>query len=244
MAVMNIMSSSLQKVAGQNMKKMLSRLTGNRFLGIAIGFIVTADIQSSSLTTVMIIGLVNADIMTLEQATSVIMGANIGTTITGVIVSLQSLNLSLFFGLLAFIGVMMMFSKSNFTKNIAGIVSGLGLVFIGLDHMSAAFDDEDIKRKFENVFHKVDFPLLLLLIRLVFTFVIQSLSAMTGIVIVCVKNKILSLNSTFYVILGTNIGKCITAAISTISTRLNAKRATFIHLLNNIICTILFLIIE
>ena len=243
MAAMNIMSSSLQKVAGQSMKKMLSRLTGNRFLGVAIGFIVTAVIQSSSATTVMIIGLVNADIMTLEQATSVIMGANIGTTITGVIVSLQSLNLSLFFGLLAFIGVMMMFSKSNFTKNIAGIVSGLGLVFIGLDHMSAAFDDEDIKRKFENVFHKVDFPLLLLLIGLVFTCIIQSSSAMTGIVIVCVQNKILSLNSALYVILGTNIGTCITAIISTIGTSANAKRAGFIHLLFNIIGTILFLII-
>ena len=242
MTAMNLMSSSLQKAAGQKMKTMLSHITGNRFLGVIIGAVVTAIIQSSSATTVMIIGMVNADVMTLEQATAIIMGANIGTTITGVLVSLQSLHLSLYFGLLAFIGVMVMLVKNNFTKNVGGVIAGLGLIFIGLDHMSDAFDDDGIKTKFEEVFNKVDFPLLLLLIGLVFTCIIQSSSAMTGIIIVCVQNKVMSINSALYVVLGTNIGTCVTALISTVGTTSNAKRTGIIHLSFNVTGTILFLI--
>ena len=243
MTAMNMMSSNLQKAAGQNMKTMLSHITGNRFLGVIIGAVVTAIIQSSSATTVMIIGMVNADVMTLEQATAIIMGANIGTTITGVLVSLQSLHLSLYFGLLAFIGVMMMLLKSNFMKNVAGVIAGLGLIFIGLDHMSDAFDDDSIKAEFEKVFHKVDFPLLLLLVGLVFTCILQSSSAMTGIIIVCVQNNVMSSSSALFVVLGTNIGTCVTAIISTIGTTANAKRTGVIHLSFNVIGTIIFLII-
>ena len=243
MTAMSMMSDSLQRASGTGLKKMLNHITNNRFIGVGIGALVTAIIQSSSATTVMLVGLVNADVMTLEQATAVIMGANIGTTITGVLASLQSLNLSLYFGLLAFIGVMMMFLKGDFIKNIAGIIAGLGLIFIGLDHMSDAFDDDGIKQRFESVFKKVDFQLLLLLIGAVFTCIIQSSSAMTGLIIIFVQNKVMTLNSAIYAVLGANIGTCITALLSSIGTTVNARRTAIIHLMFNVIGTVIFIIV-
>jgi phosphate:Na+ symporter len=144
-AAMNIMSSNLQKVAGAGMRRLLAKITDNRFAGVGIGAIVTMIIQSSAATTVMVIGFVNAETMNLHQATAVIMGANIGTTITGILASLQSLNLSMYFSFLTFIGVILMFFKKDVLKNVGGIISGLGMIFIGLDIMSDSCKDDSIK---------------------------------------------------------------------------------------------------
>ena len=138
---MNMLSHSLQKVAGPGMKRLIGKITKNRFLGVGIGALVTGIIQSSAATTVMTIGFVNIGTMTLFQATSVIMGANIGTTVTGLLVSLSSFDVGIYASVLAFIGVMMQFFKNDKVKNIGGIICGLGLIFIGLDLMSASFNN-------------------------------------------------------------------------------------------------------
>ena len=192
-SAMDIMSSSLQKVAGTGMRHLLGSITSNRFAGVGIGALVTIIIQSSSATTVMTIGFVNANTMTLNQAAAVIMGANIGTTITGILASLQSLNLSLYLSFLTFIGVVLIFFKKDKIKNIGGIISGLGMIFIGLTVMSNSFEDETIKKNLRNGLEKIDFPLALLFLGVLFTALMQSSSAMTGLIIVMVESKTMEL---------------------------------------------------
>ncbi len=239
-AGMNMMGDGLEKSAGKGMKKLLGTISKNRFAGVGVGTAVTAIIQSSSATTVMVIGFVNAGIMTLFQATSIIMGANIGTTVTGIIVSLKSLNVSLYATLLAFVGVMMTFFKEDKLKNIGNILCGLGIIFIGLDLMSAACAGEEIKVFFKNIFKVIEFPLLLVLIGAIFTGILQSSSAATGVVIIMVGEGALSVENALFIVLGSNIGTCITAAIASIGTSTNAKRTALIHLTFNILGTILF----
>ena len=241
-AAMNMMSSNLQKVAGAGMRRLLGKITDNRFAGVGIGAIVTMIIQSSAATTVMAIGFVNAETMNLHQATAIIMGANIGTTITGILASLQSLNLSLYFSFLAFIGVVMMFFKKDLVKNIGGIICGLGMIFIGLDVMSDSCKDDSIKSVFKAGLEKIDFPLALILLGIIFTALMQSSSAMTGLIIVMVQGGSMLMSSGLFIILGSNIGTCVTALISTIGTSINAKRTGIIHLLFNCFGTILFTI--
>jgi phosphate:Na+ symporter len=240
---MNFLSSSLQKVAGPGMKKLIGKITQNRFAGVGIGATVTALIQSSAATTVMVIGFVNIGTMTLAQATAVIMGANIGTTVTGLLVSLSSLDIGLYISVLAFIGVMMQFINNPKVKNIGGIVCGIGLIFIGLDLMSGAFNNDAIKEVVQNIFSNISFPLLLLLLGIIFTAVMQSSSAMTGLIIVMVASGALTLKSGLFIILGANIGTCVTALIATIGTNTNAKRTGLIHLMFNVIGVVLFTII-
>lgn len=242
---MNMMGDGLERSAGKGMKKLLGKISGNRFSGVAIGAGVTAIIQSSSATSVMVIGFVNAGVMSLFQATSIIMGANIGTTVTGILVSLKSLNVSLYATLLAFIGVMMTFIKSEKVKNIGGIICGLGVIFIGLDLMSAAFSSSTEGGKaltsfFTELFSVVNYPLLLILIGALFTGLIQSSSAATGIVIIMVGSGALSVENALFIVLGSNIGTCITAVIASIGTTVNAKRTALIHLTFNVIGTIIF----
>ena len=241
-AAMNIMSSNLQKVAGAGMRRLLAKITDNRFAGVGIGAVVTMIIQSSAATTVMVIGFVNAETMNLHQATAIIMGANIGTTITGILASLQSLNLSIYFSFLTFIGVVLMFFKKDLLKNIGGIISGLGMIFIGLDIMSDSCKDDSIKDIFKSGLEKIDFPLALLFLGIVFTAIMQSSSAITGLVIVMVQGNSMEMGSALFIILGANIGTCVTALISTIGTSINAKRTGIIHLLFNLFGTILFTI--
>ena len=242
-AAMNIMSSNLQKVAGAGMRRLLAKITDNRFLGVGIGAIVTMIIQSSSATTVMVIGFVNAEAMNLQQATAIIMGANIGTTITGILASLQSLHLSMYFSFLTFIGVVLMFFKKDILKNIGGIICGLGMIFIGLDIMSDSCNDESIKSIFRSGLEKIDFPLALLLLGMVFTAILQSSSAITGLIIVMVQGNSMEMGSALFIIIGANIGTCVTALISTIGTSINAKRTGIIHLLFNCFGTVLFTIL-
>ena len=236
-AAMNIMSSNLQKVAGAGMRRLLAKITDNRFAGVGIGAVVTMIIQSSAATTVMVIGFVNAETMNLHQATAIIMGANIGTTITGILASLQSLNLSIYFSFLTFIGVVLMFFKKDLLKNIGGIISGLGMIFIGLDIMSDSCKDDSIKDIFKSGLEKIDFPLALLCLGIVFTAIMQSSSAITGLVIVMVQGNSMEMGSALFIILGANIGTCVTALISTIGTSINAKRTGIIHLLFNLFGT-------
>ena len=241
-AAMNMMSSSMQKVAGAGMRRLLGKITNNRFAAVGIGAIVTMIIQSSAATTVMTIGFVNAETMNLYQATAIIMGANIGTTITGILASLQSLNLTIYFSFLAFIGVVLMFFKKDIVKNIGGIVCGLGMIFIGLDIMSDSCKDDSIKNVFKDGLEKINFPLALLILGVIFTALMQSSSAMAGLVIVMVQGGSMEMGSAFFIILGSNIGTCVTALISTIGTNTNAKRAGIIHLLFNVFGTVLFTI--
>ena len=241
-AAMNMMNSNLQKVAGAGMRRLLGKITNNPFAAVGIGAIVTMIFQSSSATTVMTIGFVNAETMNLHQATAVIMGANIGTTITGILASLQSLNISIYFGFLAFIGVVLMFFKKDILKNIGGIICGLGMIFIGLDIMSDSCKDDSIKTALRKGLEKMDFPLILLLLGIIFTALMQSSSAMTGLIIVMVQGGSMEMESALFIVLGSNIGTCVTALISTIGTSINAKRTGIIHLLFNCFGTILFVI--
>ena len=187
---MNFMSEALEKSAGEGMKRLLGKISNNRFSGVGIGAGVTAIIQSSSATSVMVIGLVNAGVMTLMQATPIIMGANIGTTITGVLVALKNDYFNMLMYLFAFAGVMMGFFKKEKIK-IAGLLcSGLGLIFVGLNVMSSeqAFGNPLVENLFQGIFSVIDFPLLLILVGVIFTALIQSSSAATGVVITMVSN--------------------------------------------------------
>lgn len=239
---MNFLSEALEKSAGSGMKRLLERISNNRFSGVGIGAGVTAIIQSSSATSVMVIGLVNAGVMTLMQATPIIMGANIGTTITGVLVALKNDYFNMLMYLCAFAGVMMGFFKSEKIK-LAGILcSGLGLIFVGLNIMSSeqAFGNPLVENLFTNIFARIDFPLLLILIGSIFTALIQSSSAATGVVITMVGTGILPLNLALFIILGANIGTCVTALLASVGANANSKRVALIHFTFNLIGTLLF----
>ncbi len=239
---MNFMSSALEKSAGSGMKKLLGKISNNRFSGVGIGTGVTAIIQSSSATSVMVIGLVNAGVMTLMQATPIIMGANIGTTVTGILVSLKNDYFEIVMYILAFAGVMMGFIKSEKVKIIGSLFCGLGLIFVGLNIMGSkeAFKNPLIEEVFINVFKSVNFPLLLIIIGVIFTALIQSSSAATGVVITMVGSKVLPLDLALFIVLGANIGTCVTALIACLGANTNSKRVAFIHFIFNVIGTVLF----
>ena len=242
---MNFMSEALEKSAGEGMKRMLSRISNNRFSGVGIGAGVTAIIQSSSATSVMVIGLVNAGVMTLMQATPIIMGANIGTTITGVLVALKNDYFNMLMYLFAFAGVMMGFFKQEKTK-IAGLLcSGLGLIFVGLEVMSSeqAFGNPLVEDMFQGIFSVIDFPLLLILVGVIFTALIQSSSAATGVVITMVGTGVLPLDLALFIVLGANIGTCVTALLASVGANANSKRVALIHFTFNVIGTVLFAVL-
>ena len=242
-AGMKMMSDGLEQSAGAGLKKMLGKISNNRFAGVGIGAGVTAIIQSSAATTVMTIGFVNAGVMTLTQAVAIIMGANIGTTVTGLLVSLSSLDISAYASVLAFIGVMMTFFKKDKVKKIGTILCGLGILFVGLDAMSGAFKNSSIKDMFASVFSAIDFPLLLILVGTAFTALMQSSSAVTGLLIILVGQGALAVDSALFIVLGSNIGTCVTALIASIGTNTNARRTAFIHLLFNLVGTAIFTVI-
>ncbi len=242
-AGMNMLSGGLEKTTGPGLKKLLGKISNNRFSGVGIGLLVTALVQSSSATTVMTIGFVNAGVMNLFQATSIIMGANIGTTVTGLIVSLSAFDVTVYASFLTFIGVVMMFFKKETVKNIGSVLCGLGLLFVGLEMMSGAFDNAQIKEFFGNIFSSINFPLLLILFGMLFTALLQSSSAMTGLIIIMVGKGALSVPNALFIVLGSNIGTCVTALLASIGTETNAKRTAFIHLLFNVIGTLVFTLI-
>ena len=242
---LNFMSDALEKSAGGGMKKLLEKISNNRFSGVGIGAGVTAIIQSSSATSVMVIGLVNAGVMTLMQATPIIMGANIGTTVTGILIALKNDYFNMLMYLLAFIGVMMGFLKNEKIKIIGRLFAGLGLIFVGLNVMSSeqAFGNPLVENLFTNIFRTIDFPILLILVGIIFTALIQSSSAATGIVITMVGTGVLPLELALFIILGANIGTCVTALLASVGANVNSKRVALIHFTFNVVGTVLFTVL-
>ena len=243
---MQIMSQGLENAAGNKMKTLLEALTKNRILGVLLGAVITAVIQSSSATTVMVVGFVNAGIMNLTQAMGVIMGANIGTTMTAWIVSMGEwasfLKPSTFAPLAIAIGVVvMMIGKRRATKNVASIVVGFGLLFVGISNMSSAMSGLKNVPAFTNLFVQLgQNPILAILVGAAVTAIIQSSSASVGILQSLAVAGLMPFNSAVYIIMGQNIGTCVTAMLSSMGAKKNAKTAALMHLLFNIIGTVIF----
>lgn len=238
---MQMMSNGLEAAAGNKMKRILERLTANRILGVLVGAGITAVIQSSSATTVMVVGFVNSGMMTLQQAVWIIMGANIGTTITG---QLIALDIGAIAPLFAFIGVaMIVFLKKEKLHHFGKIIAGLGILFIGMDMMSAAMMPLRESEAFISLMTQFSNPVLGILAGAIFTAIIQSSSASVGILQALASSGVIGLPQAVYVLFGQNIGTCITAVLAAIGTSRNAKCTTIIHLSFNIIGTIVFTII-
>ena len=219
----------------------IERLTTNKYMGALIGLAVTAVIQSSSATTVMVVGFVNAGLMTLAQAVGVIMGANIGTTVTGFMIAIKLNSLA---PIAIFLGVVMiMFCKKNNHKHIGQIVCGFGILFYGMAVMSTAMEPLSESEFFRNLFIQMQNPLLGLLIGLVFTALIQSSSASVGVLQALAASGAIGLDSAIYVIYGQNIGTCVTAIMASAGTTKTAKRTATVHLLFNVIGATLFTLI-
>lgn len=243
---MQIMSQGLENAAGNRMKSLLEVLTKNKLMGVALGALITAVIQSSSATTVMVVGFVNAGIMNLTQAMGVVMGANIGTTITGWIVSMGEwasfLKPSTLAPIAIAVGVVvMMVGKRRATKDIASIVVGFGLLFVGIDNMSGAMSGLKEVPAFTNMFVRLGSnPILGILVGAGVTAIIQSSSASVGILQSLAVAGLIPFNSAVYIIMGQNIGTCVTAMLSSMGAKKNAKTAALMHLLFNIIGTVIF----
>ncbi len=242
-----LISENIEKLATGSMRNWFHKTSKNKLLGVGIGMASTAMVQSSAITTVMTIGLVNAGIMSLYQATAIIMGANIGTTITAHIVALQSVNIIDAAIILAFIGIFTsMLFKEEKVRTIGFAVSGLGLVFMGLMFMSQSMAVFQQSETIKTLLSECNNPFLLLLIGIVCTAIMQSSSALTSIIITMAANNLIiggGGNCVLYVILGSNIGSCVTALISSIGTNANAKRVALIHLLFNLVGSLLFIIV-
>ena len=246
---MNIMADGMQKTAGSKMSSFLGMLTNNRFLAVALGALITAIIQSSGATTVMVVGFVNAGIMNLQQAMGVIMGANIGTTITAWIVSMSQLGdafevMKPGFYAPAIIGIgalLLVFAKSQKKKTIGEILIGLGLLFIGLDFMSGSINPYTDAPIFAKAFEILGGnPLLGMIIGALVTALLQSSSASVGILQTLAMNGIVTTNAAIYITLGQNIGSCVTAMLSSMGGSRTAKRAAVMHLTFNVIGAIVF----
>lgn len=239
---MNFMSDALERSAGNGMKRMLGKISNNRFSGLSIGVGVTAIIQSSSATSVMVIGLVNAGVMTLMQATPILLGAKIGTTVTGLLVALKNDYFNMLMYLLAFSGVMMSFSKKEKMKIAGNLLGGLGLIFVGLEIMSSeqAFRNPLVMDMFKSISASVDFPILLVIIGVIFTALIRSSSAATGVIITMVGTGVLPLGQALFLVIGANVGTCVTALLAAVGGITNAKRVALIHLTFNAVGAVIF----
>ena len=239
------LGESIEKLSASKLRALFNRAAGNRFAGVGVGALATAIVQSSSVTTVMVVGFVNAGVMTLTQAAAVIMGANIGTTITGWLVWLNQFNVMTYAMLLALVGlVMTMVSKNNSINTAGTLVASLGLVFVGLEIMSGSMAGFAEQEGVEEVLQAVTNPILLLLIGIGVTAVVQSSSAVTSVLIVMAQEGLVvggGGNGILFVVMGTNIGTCVTAVLSSFGANTNAKRACLYHLLFNVIGTLIFL---
>lgn len=242
---MTTMSDSLENIAGNKIKDLFSKISKNKLVGLGTGLVATAIIQSSSAVTVMLIGFVNAGLMSLEQIPSIIFGANIGTTVTAILVAIgfsgSAFSVSaLFMGMTGLGALVLMLSKKDKVKKISTLFVGLGMLFVGLDVMGASM--EGIGKSYSYLFADITNPFLLLLIGAVFTAIIQSSSAASGIFITMSVAGMLTLDQSLYLIIGSNIGTCITAVLASIGGSTNAKRTAVLHLNIKIIGTIIFMI--
>ena len=239
---MELMSRGLELVAGARLRTIIEKMTSNLFKSILVGTIVTAIIQSSSATTVMVVGFVNAGVMNIYQAVGIIMGANIGTTITG---QLVALNITLMAPLIAFIGfVMFTFSKKKTKKYLGQVIIGLGFLFMGLQFMSESMEPLRYYEGFINLMTKFSNPILGVLVGAGITAIIQSSSASVGILQAISNQGLIPLSSSMFIVCGFNIGTCITSVLSAIGTSKNAQRTAAVHVLFNLIGTIIFIIIS
>ena len=238
---MQMMSQGLENAAGNKMQQILEKLTANRFLGVLVGALITAVIQSSSATTVMVVGFVNAGMMTLNQAVWIIMGANIGTTITGQLIALDAGAVA---PIIAFIGVILIiFSKKEKIGYVGSILAGLGILFIGMDMMGGSMEPLAQSQSFISLLTKFSNPILGILAGTIFTAIIQSSSASVGILQALAGSGIVTLDSAAFILFGQNIGTCITAFLAALGANRNAKRTTIIHITFNVIGTIIFTIL-
>lgn len=238
---MQMMSGGLEAAAGNRMKAVLEKLTSNRIKGVLVGAVITAVIQSSSATTVMVVGFVNSGLMSLTQAIWIIMGANIGTTITG---QLIALDISAIAPFIAFAGVVfVVFTKNEKLHHIGEIIAGLGVLFIGMDMMGNAMEPLQQSESFRQIMTQFENPFFGILAGAVFTAIIQSSSASVGILQALAGSGMIGLSGAVYVLFGQNIGTCITAVLASIGTKINAKRTTLIHLMFNMFGTIVFTMI-
>lgn len=237
---MEMMSSGLELVAGDKLRVVIEKMTSNFFKSILVGALVTAVIQSSSATTVMVVGFVNAGLMTIYQSVGIIMGANIGTTITG---QLVALNISTLAPIIAFVGFLLnTFSKSKKKKYIGQSIIGLGFLFMGMQFMSDSMAPLRDYPGFASLMTKFDNPILGVLAGTGVTALLQSSSASLGILQAVANQGVISLHSAMYIILGFNIGTCVTSVLSSVGSSKNARRTALVHVLFNIIGTIIFVL--
>lgn len=239
---MNVMGDGLQKAAGEKLKKIIEMLTTNKIMGVLVGTLVTAIIQSSSATTVMTIGFVNAGIMSLQQAVGVIMGANVGTTVTA---QLVSFNIEKYAPMAIGIGMAFwFFTKKKNVKNISEILIGFGILFVGMNFMKAAAAPvSEMPQVHDAMLYLSKNPVLGILAGFVITGTIQSSSASIGILIVLASQGLLPITAALPVLYGDNIGTCVTSLLSTVGASRNARRAAIMHLCFNVIGTLLFIIV-
>ena len=242
------MSSNLESVSSNKLKQLFARTSKSKLVGVGIGTVATAAIQSSGATTVMVIGFVNAGIMSLMQAATVIYGANIGTTITGQITALgmfeNSISTGVVFATFAGIGAFTMaFAKKDLVKKIGGILAGFGMLFVGLDMMSASMDTFASLDTVKNFLASISNPLLIVLIGTILTAIIQSSSVMTSIAITMVFTGLINLDQGIYLTMGSNIGSCVVAIIAGLTSSTNAKRTALLHLLFNVSGVVIFMLV-
>ena len=238
---MNMMSAGLEAAAGNKMKSILEKLTSSTFMGVIVGTVITAIIQSSSATTVMLVGFVNSGLMQLSQAVGVIMGANICTTVTGLLITLDIKEIAPAF---AFIGVcMIVFSKKENINHWGKIIAGFGILFIGMDMMSGSMSGLRDSELFVKIITEFSNPIIGILAGTIFTAIIQSSSASVGILQALAMSGVVTLDNGIYVLFGFTIGTCVTAVLASLGTSVNAKRTTLIHLMFNIFGTLFFLVI-
>lgn len=238
---MNLMSDSIEKVAGAKLRRILEIFTTNRFAGMIVGVIFTGIIQSSSACTAMVVSFVNSGLMNLYQAAGVIFGANIGTTITSQLVSFKMSAIAPFFLLFGVIG--MLFSKKEKMKKIAEVLVGFGILFTGLNTMSDGMAAMKNNPELVSLFQSINNPLFATLVGFLVTAVIQSSSVTVSIVLLLAQQNLLDLGVCLYIILGCNIGACATAMIASLPGKKDAKRAALIHLWFNVIGTLLLYVI-
>lgn len=244
-----MMSSNLESASGDRLKKLFATTGKNRLVGVGIGALGTAAIQSSGATTVMVIGFVNVGIMSLTQAATIIYGANIGTTITAQIVALglssgSGLSTTAIFAAFAGIGAFIsVFSKKDKIKTLGGILAGFGMLFVGLTMMADSMKNFAQLDSVKQFIATISNPILLVLIGTIFTAIIQSSSVMTSVAITMAVTGLISLNQGIYITLGSNIGSCVVAIIAGLTSGLNAKRTALVHLFFNCFGVIVFMII-
>ena len=240
---MKFMSGGLKKIAGKGLRSFFKKTQNNPFLGMGIGVGVTVVIQSSDATAALVIGFINAGVMTMFQGLSIMLGGYIGTTITGIIASFSSLPISVYLLSLAFIGTVLMFFSSEKVKNIGEILCGLGLIFFGLAVMKDAFSNPDIRSFCINLFSSIDFPILLFVIGILLAALAQSSSAITGIVIAMVGGGALELGPALYIVLGATVGTVTNTLLAALNGNVEGKRTAAIAFAMRTLCAIVALVI-